>query len=65
MIGGAIMKFIDIWFTLSSNMPFWINDGDDCTRYESKRDTPDEYDLREVWYITLDANKELTIELLR
>ena len=57
------IRFLDIWFTLDSNMPLWVNDGDTCERYESKYDTPDSYDLREVLYMTLDANKELTIEL--
>lgn len=59
------MKFIDIWFTLDRNMPLWVNDGNTCERYGSKDDTPDSYDLREVLYMTLDANKELTIELSR
>lgn len=57
------VRFVDIWFTLDCNTPLWINDGDNCTRYESKYDTPDAYDLHEVLYMTLDANKELTIEL--
>jgi hypothetical protein len=43
-------------------MPFWINDGEDCTRYERKAYTPDEYDGKRVQYITVDGNGELTIE---
>ena len=57
------MKFIDLWFTLDGNMPIWVNDGEDTVRYESKHDTPDEYDRRYVAYVTLDSNGELTIEL--
>ncbi len=56
------MKFIELWFTLPCNMPFWINDGEDCTRYERKAHTPNEYDDRFVQYITVDGNGELTIE---
>lgn len=56
------MKFIDLWFALPCNMPFWINDGEDCTRYERKAHTPNEYDDRFVQYITVDGNGELTIE---
>jgi len=57
------MKFIDLWFTLDGNMPIWVNDGEDTVRYESKHETPDEYDRRYVTYVTLDGNGELTIEL--
>ena len=57
------MRFLDLWFALSDNIPFWVNDGEDCTRYERKAYTPDEYDKRLVKYITMDGNGELTIEI--
>ena len=57
-----MLKFIELWFALDHKMPIWVNNGGDCTRYENKFYTPDEYDDRLVAYVTTDANGELTIE---
>lgn len=57
------MVFIDLWFTLSCNTPLWVIDGNNCTRYASKVDTPDEYDRKYVDYITIGDNGELTVEI--
>ena len=62
------MDFLDLWWVLDSNLPFWVNDGEDCTYHQKKDDAKIStwqvaYADRKVKYITLDGNGIMTIEL--
>lgn len=62
---GVIMKFKELWVTLDSFHPLWINIGGECERFENKLDyNLGAYGDYKVEYITLDGDGELTIELV-
>ena len=60
------MKLIDVINIIDIDIPFWVNENDMCYYYENVAD----FNLvlgndleKRVKYITLDSNKELTIEI--
>lgn len=60
------MKLIDVINILDIDMPFWVNERDMCYYYENVADfneDPANDPEKRVKYITLDGNKELTIEI--
>ena len=62
------MNFQELWWTLDSKLPFWVNDGENIMYYENKYEAlmaqhRVDYTDRRVQYITLDGQGVLTIEL--
>lgn len=62
------MEFLDLWWVLDSDLPFWVNDGENIMYYPKKGDVKTatwrvDYTNRRVKYITLDGEGVMTIEL--
>jgi len=57
------MKIKDIKNTIDPYITIWINENEESELYISSEDIPADYDDKEVIYITLDGNKELTLEV--
>lgn len=62
------MEFLDLWWVLDSDLPFWVNDGENCMYYQNKDGAMTstwrvDYTGRRVKYITLDSEGVMTIEL--
>lgn len=62
------MRFLDLWWVLDSDLPFWVNDGENCMYYPKKDDVKTatwrvDYADRRVKYVTLDGEGVMTIEL--
>lgn len=60
------MKLINVINILDIDIPFWVNENDYCYYYENAADftrDPVNDPYSRVKYVTLDGNKELTIEI--
>lgn len=62
------MDFLDLWWVLDNDLPFWVNDGENCMFYQKKDDAKTgtwkvDYTDRRVKYVTLDSEGVMTIEL--
>lgn len=57
------MTLYKLHSVIDSNIPVWVNSGDNCIRYENITDAARDHGNASVIYITLDGENELTLEI--
>ena len=55
------MKLKDLRKVMDCMIPVWIDDDDDCERYDRVHQIPDYYNDMIVEYVTVDGEGEMTI----